>query len=708
MPQHSTVYHEVRREHHCPVCERRSGCMLGEDNSIMCLGAQGPVAGFRCFGGAKKDPSFTIYRRESDPSLRPLNPGGESPSRQERAEKKSPKREPKVSWVEQARIAAAALTEGKRFELARYLGLPLFSLDGLAQVGFRQHRALGSTWTFPVIGADGQVCGLLRRSAGGQKGIEEGGNGGVLLGAGWEEAAGDLYLPEGPSDCLALYALGLAAMGRPSKMGGIDVLASQLHDFASHRKIIVLAERDLDEATLRWPGREGALATAQRLADGLGRAVYWALPPSEKDVRAWVVARKIPSEDPEHWQLHGQEFVASLKLHTVEPASKAKDDTSPGLLVDWFDQLIPEVTEFTVPGYFPEGELILIAGDGKVGKSMLVADLASCFSRGLPCLGLAYPPPQEGTILIANCEDNARRTTMARLFAAGANMAKVGQIRGIRDDKGKERPFSLAHLEEIEAVMKKRGDVKLVIVDPVASYVAAAGVDDNNDGEVRSVLNPFGDLMTRSNCLGVLIKHLNKGSATKAASRIAGTAGYRNRCRAVYFVFKDKQVKKRRLFLCDGVNGFAEPSGLVYQLLTGDESTLQRVRSLLPQDWTEEKIQQFAPSLASIIWTGETEETPDSFCEEAQAVEPDFGPDIARASIWLKRFLQAGPQLADGCVEEGNAAENLNRDRKWWRDKILKRHLQGESEKEMGKRHGRYYFCLPGQKPPEAEPEAAE
>ena len=138
-----------------------------------------------------------------------------------------------------------------------------------------------------------------------------------------------MFLPEGPSDVLALRAAGLSAVGRPSNMGGAELLAELLRGLPASRPMIVLGEID-PKADGKWPGKEGATATAKRLAQLLpGRPVAWALPPDGvKDVRAWFQAQGLDRTRPgEGWTEAGRRFAEALRRNPAasEPAAASDD-----------------------------------------------------------------------------------------------------------------------------------------------------------------------------------------------------------------------------------------------------------------------------------------------------------------------------------------------------------------------------------------------
>jgi hypothetical protein len=86
--------------------------------------------------------------------------------------------------------------------------------------------------------------------------------------------------------------MGLAGIGRPSANAGVKHLAELLADIPENRDIIVLGEVDA-KSSGKWPGRDGAISVAEKLATELGRKVFWALSPDgAKDVRAWLISQQ--------------------------------------------------------------------------------------------------------------------------------------------------------------------------------------------------------------------------------------------------------------------------------------------------------------------------------------------------------------------------------------------------------------------------------
>src|SRR5262249_50354697 len=111
---------------------------------------------------------------------------------------------------------------------------------------------------------------------------------GLILPRGWDAGRDPLLVVEGPSDVLALAALGLPSVGRPSNTGGGKLLVKLLA--GTERPVIVVGEWD-SKPDGQWPGRDGAVKVSADLVAKLAGPVSWALPPKgSKDVRDWALS----------------------------------------------------------------------------------------------------------------------------------------------------------------------------------------------------------------------------------------------------------------------------------------------------------------------------------------------------------------------------------------------------------------------------------
>lgn len=266
----------------CPLCEKDHACSRRQDGMIFCKRARGPVRGFR-FVKESADTQWGLYFPD-DGRAGPREPYRRTPPA------KIPAPDPVIDWNEKAQSFAAAMDGGDLLdELAEQLGLTFETLTRFEFIGWhRRETTEQSFWTVPMRDGTGAICGLHTRNRIGEKRCITGSKLGLFIpdASVWRDAPGPLLLVEGFSDTAACVEAGLAAIGRPSNLAGVEHLQELLR--GEKRRIVVVGENDL-KPDGRWPGYDGAVKTAQRLADALGRRVEWRMPPTGiKDIRQWL------------------------------------------------------------------------------------------------------------------------------------------------------------------------------------------------------------------------------------------------------------------------------------------------------------------------------------------------------------------------------------------------------------------------------------
>src|SRR5262249_42940420 len=156
------------------------------------------------------------------------------------------------------------------------------------------------------------------------------------------------------------------------------------------------------------------------------------------------------------------------------------------LVVKCAADIKPEKIDWLWEQRLPLGKCVLVAGEGGLGKSMLLAWIAAAVSRGKewPC---GEGRSRCGSVIILSAEDDPADTSVPRLIAAGANCSKVHILEAVRkDDEQGHRSFNLqVDLHELEKTIDKLDDILLVIIDPITSYLGK--VDSHKNAELRSV-----------------------------------------------------------------------------------------------------------------------------------------------------------------------------------------------------------------------------
>ena len=258
-----TQLRAVTAEHPCPVCGGNHKCTIGDDKVIFCGRRSGAVPGFRCHGPAAGDPQFWVYRFVDEQFE---NQGDDDHDAEDQ--------QSEINWGKLHVKCKKALTEQLADEFAGNLGVPATILHSL---GLGWHSEF-QCWTSPERDASRRIVGINRRYRDGGKRMIQGGSRGLVFPKDWDDTNVPIICVEGFSDSAALAAMGLTAIGRPSNFGGVDHLVELLKDVPSTRTIIIVGENDR-KPDGSWPGRDGAVGTAERLAMRLRRPVLIAYPP---------------------------------------------------------------------------------------------------------------------------------------------------------------------------------------------------------------------------------------------------------------------------------------------------------------------------------------------------------------------------------------------------------------------------------------------
>jgi putative DNA primase/helicase len=146
------------------------------------------------------------------------------------------------------------------------------------------------------------------------------------------------------------------------------------------------------------------------------------------------------------------------------------EEVLPGLICRCASEIAIEPVEWIWPGRLAVGKHTCIAGEPGASKSQLTMYIAATVSvaGAWPC-GEGNAP--HGSIIILSAEDGAADTIIPRLHAAGADLGRVHIVSAVQEDAGR-RGFNLqSDLALLEQEVKRIGDVVLIIIDPVSSYM---------------------------------------------------------------------------------------------------------------------------------------------------------------------------------------------------------------------------------------------
>ena len=361
-----------------------------------------------------------------------------------------------------------------------------------------------------------------------------------------------IYWPEGEKDCDSLGSSSFPAF----TFGGTgDGVPEGIQGYLLNRHVVILADNDSS-------GRDHANKKAV-LACNFARSVkiveFAELQPGG-DVSDFL---KVNS--PEALENRVNQIGIWTPPSTATDATNASEGAA-SLIACTLSDVAPEKIEWLWPDRIAIGKITMIGGEPGLGKSQVsIAIAAAVTTGGSWPLGTGRAP--SGSVVILSAEDGLADTVRPRFDAAGGDASKVRIVRAVQStQQGGRRTFNLlADLALLEREITSIGDVRLVLIDPVSSYLGK--IDSHKNADVRSVLEPLGDMAERLRVAVVTITHLSKGDG-KAINRFMGSIAFVAAARTAFAVVADAEDESRaRRFLLPVKNNIAsQKDGLAFHL----------------------------------------------------------------------------------------------------------------------------------------------
>jgi len=264
-----------------------------------------------------------------------------------------------------------------------------------------------------------------------------------------------------------------------------------------------------------------------------------------------------------------------------EPAKAPGVNVEIGPVLTCLADVEPRPVSWLWPGRIPLGRITLLVGRPGEGKSFLTTDMAARVSTGTPWPDGSDCP--QGSVLMLTAEDDAADTIRPRLDAHYADVAHVHLLSAVRrvDEDGEyERLITLADVYPIEESLLKLPDCKLIVVDPIGSYLGG-GTDAHRDNEVRGVLAPIAALAEKHGPAVLVVAHRRKSQGSAADDLVLGSRAFTGIARAVWHLSRDAENKTRRLLLPGKNNLGPEAGGLAFSI-TGKPPRISWERDPVP------------------------------------------------------------------------------------------------------------------------------
>lgn len=246
------------------------------------------------------------------------------------------------------------------------------------------------------------------------------------------------------------------------------------------------------------------------------------------------------------------------------------------------NDVVPKKVHWIWTDRLAQGKLLVLSGSPGQGKSQLGCYLSARISNGDPWVDGGVAP--KGRTIVLSSEDGIQDTMVPRLMAAGADRSKIEFLRATIDPSGnkRRRAFSLqVDLDDLGERVRLYGDVKLIIVDPITSYMGDR-TDTHQTSQVRSVLDPVSDWADRHNVAVLAISHPPKAAQSNALNAVTGSLAFVGVARLVFCAIEDASWPGHSLFLPVKNSLGPKAAGLRYSIegceIEGDGGTIRTSR----------------------------------------------------------------------------------------------------------------------------------
>lgn len=261
-------------------------------------------------------------------------------------------------------------------------------------------------------------------------------------------------------------------------------------------------------------------ATTKAARDDLGSALGW-----RQDSRTGTWAGRCPRCGNDGASVGNLSMSCACGTLPLEAATRlyAGGVAAPGgcAVGTLLSDVEPTSVAWLWPGRIPLGRLTILDGDPGLGKSSVTLDLTARVSRGDTMPDGSRGVDRARGVVLLGAEDGLSDTVRPRLDAAGADVARVYALQGVRDGGGRPRLPTVADVAALEEA-RDAVNAALLIVDPLSAYMGS-GVDAHRDTDVRQALAALAELAERSGLAVLAVRHLSKSGGANALYRGGGS-----------------------------------------------------------------------------------------------------------------------------------------------------------------------------------------
>lgn len=252
---------------------------------------------------------------------------------------------------------------------------------------------------------------------------------------------------------------------------------------------------------------------------------------------------------------------AKPRERPADPATAKAPPAAGTPLIVWASSIKPKKVEWLWPRRIPLGKMTTFAGNGGLGKTFVLCDIAARVSTGAEWPYCGGECAERGKTLFISGEDDQDDTLVPRLMECGADLRNIAFL-----SPESEGDFSLAAVDLLTRILDQMRDVRLVAIDPPTSYLS--GVDDHSNAELRGVLTPLKRWCADRRTAIIFNTHVNKsiGKDVEAASRVMGSVAWVNAVRAAHMFIRDEEDRDKVIFATIKTNNAKFPMALSYRI----------------------------------------------------------------------------------------------------------------------------------------------
>lgn len=184
----------------------------------------------------------------------------------------------------------------------------------------------------------------------------------------------------------------------------------------------------------------------------------------------------------------------------------------------------PRAVRWLWQWHLKRGSIEILAGEPGLGKTQILLSHVATITAGKPWPNGDPAPAVRQKMIMLVAEDNLDDELNPRLLAAGADVEHVRVLKCIRKDENDEHFIVSEHLVELENAIKELGDVALVTIDPITSFLGTSNkIDSHKAQDVRSVLRGLQDVLEREKIACSMITHPSKSAGAKPLDHFIGS-----------------------------------------------------------------------------------------------------------------------------------------------------------------------------------------